>query len=1415
MKHILLICIFLLNAIAWSLQASVDIQSKSFIVKDGLGNNLVHQIIQDNKGFLWMSTLDGLTRYDGYSFITIRSDKAQTISLSGNHVLDVSEDANGFLWAKTSQEFYSCYDPKQECFVDFTGVGAYKEKYTQRLETSCGDSWLWHEHPAGCRKISYKNNCFSSMVYTMENGTLPSDNILWIKEGEQGKVWVVTTGGITSITDNHSEIIPTQLNIKTVIEQNNAAYFLTAEGDIYQKVKNELKHILKLNKKDSSFILTDNFLFQGMWVILTKQESYLFNPSNHQLTHDKRIEVPNGQAIHDDKGNLWIYDGREKIRYINSEKEIVKDLPINIKNMSSNNYHILEDSRGLIWIATCGDGLYIYNPTADETTHYTYQIGGLNHINSSSLIYIMEDSSGNIWTSSDNAGISCLSVINGGASYIYPETNVQDNKSNAIRLLTFLKNGELWIGNQGGSIYQYDEKLKKQTGKKEYPTSITKVKETGDGKIWMGSRGNGLFVDNCWYTYEPHDKNSLSHTRVSDIYSDYKERIWIGTFGGGINLAIAEKDRYKFQQYLSGDLPMQEIRMIVEDKNHWLWAGTDYGLFVFHPDSIIKFPTHYYNYNYENNSLLSNEVKYIYCDNKGQMWLGTLGGGISLCTLDEEYDKLKFTHFTTTEGLVNNVVQSIIEDRSGKLWIATEYGISRFNTENKTFENYFFSSNTFENIYTEASVIMLPDGRLLFGSAHGVTVIDPEKIDSNGHTLNVEFTDLKINGITAHVGDKDSPLTSTLSYVNNIELMHYQNSFVIEFSAFDCSVTDKCKYTYKLDNFDKEWSIPSTLNFAAYKNITPGTYRLRVKSCNTTGIWSDRETILNITITPPYWKTTWAYIIYLLIVSAIFYMTFRLIQKFNTLSYRIQVEKQLTEYKLMFFTNISHEFRTPLTMIQGALEKIERIEKIPKEMNHPIQLMSKNTQRMMRLINQLLEFRKMQNNKLALMLEETDIMVFLYEISQDFKEIATDKNIDFHFITSVSSYPMFIDKGKLDKIVYNLLSNAFKYTPHNGKITFSITIDEEKEQLILCVSDTGVGIPKEKQKELFSRFMQSSFSHDSVGIGLHLTHELVNIHKGHISYSEKPETGSVFTVTLPTNKNIYPAEDFLIPNELSEPQSEYSLSNIVLKVEKTADAQVPLNKKNLLIIEDNSDVRHFLEEELRVYFNVTSEPDGLAGLEHAQSQDLDLIICDVLMPGMNGFDVTRKLKSNFDTSHIPIILLTAMSTPENQLEGVESGADAYITKPFSPKLLLARIFQLIEQREKLRNKFSNDPNVLNSTLCSTELDKKFAERLQIIMEKQIVNPDFTIEDFATILNMGRTIFFRKVKGITGYTPNEYMRIIRMKKAIELLQEGCYNISEIAYMVGMKDPLYFSKCFKSQFGVPPSSYLRNKNIENKT
>ena len=474
-----------------------------------------------------------------------------------------------------------------------------------------------------------------------------------------------------------------------------------------------------------------------------------------------------------------------------------------------------------------------------------------------------------------------------------------------------------------------------------------------------------------------------------------------------------------------------------------------------------------------------------------------------------------------------------------------------------------------------------------------------------------------------------------------------------------------------------------------------------------------------------------------------------------------------------------------------------------------LEYIQRNANRLLHLVNQLMDYRRAELGVFELKVKKENAHQLIQDNFLFYDKLARHKKITYTLHSELEEKEELFDPNYLELIVNNLLSNAFKYTESGQSIT--VTLKEENNWLVLQVSDTGIGIPLEKRGQLFSRFMQSSFSGDSMGIGLHLTHELVNVHKGSIEYAENEGQGSVFTVTLPLDSSVYESKDFLISTALME-ETDHTDEGIPCRLVKEEQMAAPLNKKKILIIEDDTDIREFLKKEISVYFEVVAEADGVAGFERARTYDADLIICDVLMPGMNGYEVTRKLKNEFSTSHIPIILLTAMGTTENKLEGVESGADAYVTKPFSLKLLLARMVQLIDQREKLREKYVNDPSIERPAIYTSDKDKQFLDKLQAIIEQELGNSEFTMEDFAARMKLGRTVFSKKVRGLTGHTPNEYFRIIRLKKAAELLLEGNYNVSEVSYKVGISDPLYFSRCFKTHYGVSPSVYLRGKEKE---
>jgi signal transduction histidine kinase/DNA-binding response OmpR family regulator len=663
-----------------------------------------------------------------------------------------------------------------------------------------------------------------------------------------------------------------------------------------------------------------------------------------------------------------------------------------------------------------------------------------------------------------------------------------------------------------------------------------------------------------------------------------------------------------------------------------------------------------------------------------------------------------------------------------------------------------------------------------------------------------------LSGVTVEPSASNSVLKKAISQTHDIILSYTQNSFSIEFATLIYD-NEHNYFSYILENYDKEWNPVINSNIATFKNLDPGKYLFKVKYLNPSGSSREKITELKITINPPLWRSSIAFIVYMALTIIILFSIKGIIDRIHKLQHIIEVEKQLTNYKIEFFTNVSHEFRTPLSLILGSLERINETIKLAPALQKHIQVMQRNTNRLLLLMDQLLDFAKVQNKSIKPALEQIEVIGLIKSIYNSFFDFAEKKEITYHFSSNMEKCVMYVDPNFIDKILYNLLSNAFKFTDEQGQIDLIVTTDITAQQLKIVVKDTGKGIPEDKQKLIFKRFAQ--IQPTTTGIGLSLTRELTELHKGQISFTSTVNSGSEFIVVLSTNPGLFDKEEIIKstetlgvsqqPHFLQDEQEEYTEIN-----EKDA-----LNNNKILIVEDNTEIKEYLTDYLGKYFKVENASDGSEGLQKAIDFEPDLIVCDIVMPTMNGIEVTKKLKGDFQTSHIPVMLLTAITSDEKKLEAIEAGADEYITKPFSIKYLLTKIFKLLEQRETLRKKFSIDASPINFTICKTEKDKLFLEKANKIAEQQMINPEFSVDDFAKQAGLGRTVFYKKLKGITGYTPNEFIRIIRMKKSLELLSTGDFTVSEVAHKVGMNDPFYFSRCFKSQFGQSPSIFIKGK------
>ncbi|MDR2804845.1 MAG: response regulator [Dysgonamonadaceae bacterium] len=1389
--------------------------------RDGLSQNTVRCIIQDNKGFIWLGTVNGLNRYNGKEFFVMLPKTGNFTSLPDNRIRSMQEDRNGYIWIRTTANIFCCYDPRTERFVDYDPNNRQKN-FTHVRTFSNGDVWLWGSSGGCCRVRHTAGNLQSLRFGEAELGSLSA---LFVHEDASHRIWISSDKGLFRIEGDHAVSIVSE-SFFSVIESENRLFFINSNHIVPFDLRQQKfdKAVVFPNAKTISLNMTTS-LNEGLILLATKEDILAFDSRKMKFIPVEPLfdnqPVKNASFYMDQKGNKWVYNVSGVLwrHFPDNHFEKLNLIPPDILSaIDAERYEIYHDSRNIIWITTYGNGLFALDQNNQQICHYTVNNSDLP---TNYLLCVTEDKSGEIWVGTELAGISKISLSNYPVQILYPEPKKNNNRSNAVRLIYEDSRGRFWMGTRSGDLHIYDssfKKLKSHNIQGGLPFAAT---EDLDGNVWLGTRGNGILVfppsaEKPIRHYRLHDieRQPTNSNNVFDLLRDSQNRIWVASFGGGLHYADLNEKEITFRHISTRTVNQDMVRAIMQDHTGMIWTGTNEGVNVFDPNELVRDNTKYINFHFDVNddrSINNNEVKAIFEDSQGRIWFGTTGGGLNLLVRETPLERSWFQHFTAKEGLSNEVIQAIMEDDQGFIWVSTEggSGISRLNQETGRFENFSLSDSKRSGLFNEGARWKMKNGNLIFGSYFGAFIFDPSQIKSDAYAPPVVITGLKINGVDVYPEQPNSPLSESISLTNAVRLKYNQNSFNIEFAMLNFHSSTFNQYAYYLDGYEKLWNPVTRHNIAAYRNVPPGTYWFKVKGSNSFGVWTDHETALKIVVAPPFWQSVWAYLLYLVIIIVAILFTIRIIKQINRLHTEVEVERQLTEYKLRFFTNISHEFRTPLTIIRGSIENLAILENLPATVAKQVDQMSKSASRLLRLIDQLLEFRKLQNKGLELQLARTEAVAFFHDIYQTFQELAEKKKIEFLFESNRPQQEMLLDKSKWDKIVYNLLSNAMKYTPDNGLIVMRLIFSEADDRFILSVSDNGAGVPKEKQSSLFVRFAQFDSSVGGTGVGLHLTAELAATHKGKIEYADSQWGGACFTVTVPLSDDNYRNEVI----EETQPASKWTHS--VEERSLTADLPEPFlpdkqyKAYKLLVIEDDYEVREFIFNQLTDSFSVIAAKDGTEGLEKAIQEQPNLIVCDVMMPGVDGFEVTRRLKDDFLTSHIPIVLLTAHSSEEHRLEGIQAGADAYITKPFSIKYLMVRIIKLIEQREKLQRKFAQEPGRPVLPINVTDKDQAFIDKIHHLIERNIADIDFSVDTFAQTAGMGRTNFYKKVKGLTGHSPNEYLRIIRMKKAAELLTTTDLNVSEVSYKVGINDPFYFSKCFKAQFGKSPSQFQKSK------
>ena len=1086
------------------------------------------------------------------------------------------------------------------------------------------------------------------------------------------------------------------------------------------------------------------------------------------------------------------------------------------------------------------------NTKTGLVNYYKTEEGNDYSINSNSIWSLYGDEENRLWIGTYNKGINIIDEkFRKFESFQKIRTADKKLINNDVMGFTEDRQGNIWIATNGGGICRFDpgkRQFNRFVHNNNHPyivnNDVQDILYDSDDNLWIGTwsggidrlNKNGIKIRN----YRLINSAGVENNNVFTLYEDSQGNIWAGTAGNGLFLYDRKTDEfYSFicvnnQELISN---ISYVTALLSDNAHNFWVGTIYGLIVVKKNK--NQPVQCYNFLHTNepSSLSSNVVECLFEDSKGRIWIGTSDKGLNLFNKQDS----SFTVIQKKDGLASNNIKGILEDDEGFLWISTSKGICRFNYEKNSFRNYTKEDGLNSNEFNVRSCLRTKNGEFYFGSENGFNIFYPGRIRENNSIPAVYITELRINNKPAKIGAKDSPLKKHIIETKEITLNYQQTSFSIDFVALNYTRPSRNQFCYMLKGFDEDWNCIGTQRTANYTKIRPGKYVFMVKGSNNDGIWNEKPTELRITIKPPYWKTWWARLFYILLFSAAIITTvhirnerIRIKDKLKLEQLAREKEHKLNEANIHFFTNIAHEFRTPLNLILAPLDSL--ISKAETKVKEHLLVIYRNANRLLQLTNNLMDFRKLEEGRTKLKIQHGDIKQYIAEISTYFRINIKSRQIDFAVESDKTSIMGWFDPEKLETIILNLLSNAYQHTPDKGLIRITVKVINSKEMLDIYselskdiqtdsrfvkidVTDNGEGISPEELPFIFDKFYRGKSSeirrNQGTGIGLTLTKGLVEMHCGKIWAESIPGVETRFTFVLPIDPGAYKKYDVLPEsfatlkrNILADHEAEIMLS----KKEAEAETNKNEEKPDILIVEDNEELRAFLAKELSNKFNIAQAHDGRSGVELAQSDIPDLIVSDIIMPNVSGTELCQIIKSDIRTCHIPVILLTAKTSIKEQIEGIETGADAYITKPFNIQFLCAQITQLIRSRRELFSYFSKEVYIIPNKLADHKLDQKFLKEAIDYIIQNITDNSLNVEGLAEHLKLSRSNVYRKIKALTGQSIIEFISLIRLKQAIKLMESSQYSLAEIAYLTGFTSPSYFTKCFKKQYGKPPSEFL---------
>ena len=1316
---------------------------------------------------------------------------SQEHGLSNNQIHCILQDKQGWMWFGTSQGVCRFDGYKFTVFKnDPDDSTSLKGNLVRAIfEDSKGQLWMGTEN-GGLNKFNREKENFKHLFYYGENSLLKDASVTSLHEDASGILWVGTETSLFRI-ENESKLVE--------IKPANQSSFV----DYYR--------ILKSDKSGQIWIGANTGLF-------------VYNPSNNQVQKVSLPQnVPNNEEIWeiviDHDGTVWVGTYANGMFTVNPTSLEARHLNLDPDNDRSNTVRaISKDKNGKYWIGTRG-GLYVYDKIKGVTAFYYHDEREPKSLVNNSIQCIVHDLKGDVWIGTRN-GINFL---------IEERQNIQGYKSmpddsrylNSSEIYAFWidPKGDVWVGTESGGI----NILNRKTGRFSYlmpqkgnPNSLSrnciKALLSDGNNLWIGTFLGGLDVLNLktgiykHFRNDPNVPSSLSDNRVWALLRDSKNDIWVGTSRGLDKFDPVTETFIHYNNLVDG----QQVNWLAEDSDHCLWIGADQ-LFIYNPSD-------------RNITRVNESTRYMLQDSNNRFWLATPNRGLALYS--KEKGIIRF--YTEKNGLANNQTLAILEDNEHFLWVSTTNGLSKFDPKTERFHNYSLKNGFQNNQFTYGAAYKSASGELLIGGISGFNIFNPVKIKSDSYFPPIVLTDLKIFNKSVKIGDRQRDvLTKSISETKKIRLKYDQNSITLDFASFDFANSLGIQYSYFLDNFDKDWNEPSVNRSATYTNLDPGEYSFHVKTVSIDRKESNPGPVLIIEVLPPYWETWWFRSIIFLAIFGIFYLLISFLLNKEKLKNDLVIERlkakklhELDMMKLRFYTNISHEIRTPLTLILGPLEKMRNKTLPENELKGHVDVMHRNATQLHQLINQLLDFRKMETGNLKLTLTCGDLVSYLSGIVGSFNNMAQEKEIDLKFNSLKKEIITNFDADKLGKIMNNLLSNAFKFTGKGGKISVNLALifdsdDNEtageaadKRIIEINVKDSGIGINEMNLEKIFTRFFQvdDGARQTGTGIGLALTKELVKLHHGTIMVTSKPGKGSRFTIHLPYEEITNP--------EAASPANDDNQTDfsVAMQADERLGESMLAGRRIMLLVDDNPDVRYFIKSHFNNNFQVLEAENGLEGWNIALKTIPDIIISDVMMPDMDGFEFCRNIRKDERTSHIPIILVTALGSREHEIEGLSQGADDYITKPFDLAILQTKVENILSVRQSLKQKYTSEMLLQPRNILLSSPDERFLQKAIEVVENNISDADLDIERFAVEIGVSRMQLYRKLDALTEMTVKEFVRNIRLKRAAQMLVQKKLNISEVAYAVGFKDLSHFRKCFKQEFGMSASDYVEKHGVE---